>query len=1141
MKHCFAILAAAGALAFQLPAEDSRGEILGRVTDASGAVVSGARIRAIDNATSAAAAATANASGDYRLPSLDPGDYEVSVEMPGFRRYRQDSVSVRSGESATVNVKLEVGPASQRIQVVEQAPLLGTASFEMAVQSEKLLELPIRDGNPVTLALLAPGVVNVSEGGTYRPYDNENASAIAVNGSSAGSHEFLIDGAANTGGASGNVAHVPPADAVSDFMVEAATFDARNGFSSGATVKLSLRAGASRLHGQLYSYLENPASNANSFFSNKSASGKDDFRENRWGVSANGPVEIPGLYNGHNRTFWMYGYEGISASQPYRSYNLTYTVPTAPERQGNFADLLAFGSQYQIYDPKTTRAASTTGRYMRDPFPGNIIPSSRLDAAAQNLISRYYPLPNLPGAAPTGVNYTMPSVQANQFQNHTLRVDHAIGARQKLFVRATMSDRAQDLELRFNGGAGAVGERENRGLGIDDLIVLNTRLLLDVRYNYTRYVDNYAPPSAGLALASLGFSQTFVSQILGVDPRNLMLPDITPAGYPELNSQVATRSASDIHAAAFDFTRSAHNHTMHFGGEYRIYRDASGNTGRSSGKLNFNTTWTCGPLDNSAAAPVGQGLASFLLGLPTDGSMDVNPSLAQQYQVSGWYFQDAWKAGPRLTVNLGVRWEYEVPVTERYDRSVRGLDFSSISPIAAAAQAAYAKSPVALMPVAGFQVRGGLTFAGVDGQPRTVWNSNPHNFAPRAGLAWAPDKKTVVRAGYGWFYDLARQNAIQTGFSRSTSLVASQDTGRTYLDSLESPFPSGFMLPTGSSLGRMTNVGQGLSVFPNQLLNPYVERWEFTVQRSLGSRAVLEIGYVGNRGTHLRVARQLDPIPAQYLSTLGTRDNTRYALLTSNVTNPFYPLLPNTSLSGSTVQLSQLVRPYPQFTGIATTTNDGFSWYHSLQTSLRKRFARNYLLTAAYTWSKYMEAASYLNDTDPLPTHVISSQDRPHRLVASFVYELPFGKRNRWTGGWQAQGIYQWQSGAPLSFGDVLYYGGDIHSIALPAAERTAAHWFNTAGFERDPALQLAYNIRTFPLRFSGIRSMGMDMLDLGATRSLRLTEHFTLQIRADAFNVLNHTHFGAPNTSPTSSDFGAVTSTSQLPRIVEFSLRVQF
>jgi hypothetical protein len=399
----------------------------------------------------------------------------------------------------------------------------------------------------------------------------------------------------------------------------------------------------------------------------------------------------------------------------------------------------------------------------------------------------------------------------------------------------------------------------------------------------------------------------------------------------------------------------------------------------------------------------------------------------------------------------------------------------------------------------------------------------------------------VVRAGYGMFYDLARQNAIQTGFGRATSLVASQDTGRTYLDSLESPFPSGFMLPTGSSLGPMTNVGQSLSVFPDRLLNPYVGRWELRVQRGLGSRVVLDMAYVGNRGTHLRVTRQLDPVPARYLSTLATRDTTRYAQLTTNAANPFYPLLPNTSLAGSTVQSLQLLRPYPQFTGIATLNNDGFSWYHSLQTSLQKRFARNYMLLTSYTWSKYMEAGSYLNESDPLPTRVVSSQDRPHRVVASFIYELPVGKRNRWTGGWQAQGIYPWQSGAPLAFGDVLYYGGDVHAIGLPADQRTATRWFNTAAFERNSALQLAYHIRTFPLRFSGIRSMGMDMLDLGVTRSVRLTERFTLQIRADAFNVMNHTHLGAPNTSPTSSDFGAITSTAQLPRIVEFSMRVQF
>jgi hypothetical protein len=1147
MTRSFAILAAIAILAGRLAAQDARGEITGRVSDPSGSVIAGAKVCAVNIATTQSTKGSTNSSGEYLLPFLNEGEYVVSVESAGFQLYREAKVIVRTGESTVVDVTLAVMGASHSVQVVAGAPGMDSAisGSGFVADSDTIEVLPSRDGNPVLLSMLSAGVSNLIDGGTSRPYDNENTSAITVNGSPSGTQEYKMDGAANTGGGSGNVAYVPPSGVVSEVKVETSLVDARVGFSSGATVSLSLKPGTNLLHGQVYTYLENPATNANSFFSNK-ASTHDNFREVRYGVNANGPVWIPHIYDGQNRTFWMYGFEGIHASQPYGYSNLTYTVPTATERLGNFADLLAYGSSYQIYDPATTKPSTTAGRYTRSTFPGNVIPQSRLSQTALNIIAAYYPLPNLPGAKPTGVNYTMPSIQANDFDNHAFRLDHAIGQKHRLFVRATVNQRAQAQQLRFAGGAGYNGERDNQGIGIDDAYIMGRSLIVDVRYNYTRYVDNYQPPTAGLDLTTLGFSQTYVDQIRSIDPRNLMLPDITPTGYPELNAQAMARLASDIHAWGVDFTHTARDHTLRFGGEYRIYRDSSANTGRSAGKLNFNTTWTLGPLDNSAAAPIGQGMASFLLGLPTDGSFDINPSLAQQYQISGWYVQDTWKVKPRLTVSAGVRWEYEIPLTERYNRSVRDFDPLAALSISSAVQAAYAKSPIAQIPKNSFPVSGGVTFAGVDGQPRTLWNSDSHNLAPRLGVAWLIRPKLVLRASYGMFYDVARQNAIQTGFNRTTSLVASTNSGQTYLDSLSNPFPSGFLQPTGSSLGAMTNVGQSISVFPDRLRNPYSERWEMGVQRELGgSQALLQIAYVGSRGTHLRVARQLDPIPAQYLSTSPFRDNAVNSMLTTAVANPFYPLLPSTSLSGSTVAVSQLLRPYPQFTSISSTTNDGFSWYHSLQVSVQKRFTKAYLVTVAYTWSKYMEAITYLNDPDPVPSRVISSQDRPQRLVTSFTYLAPSSRRGvlgALANGWQISGIAQQQSGAPLSFplstGDVLYLGGQI---ALPSSQRTVAHWFNTSVFEKNSALQLVYNIRTFPLRLGSVRTMDMNMLDLGATRNIKLNERLRLTFRGDAFNSLNRTQFSMPNTTPTSTDFGSISSTSQLPRVVEFSTRLQF
>jgi len=1016
----------------------------------------------------------------------------------------------------------------------------------MVADSEAIEVLPFRDGNPVSLALLAAGVADVADlsgGGTSRAYENENASSIVVNGSSSGTHEYKIDGAPDTGGSSGNVAYVPPSGVVSEVKVEASLVDARIGFSSGATVSLSLKPGTNLLHGQVYSYIENPATNANSYFSNLSGI-HDNIREVRYGANANGPVLIPGIYRGQNRTFWMYGFERIHAVQPAGATNFSYTLPSAPERTGNFADLLAYGSSYQIYDPATTHASTTSGVYARTAFPGNAIPASRLSQTAIDIMAAYYPLPNLPGAKPSGVDYTIPNVQTNDFDNHTFRLDDAIGQSHRLFFRANLNKRSQDMQQRLDGGAGNDGGRDNLGLGIDDAYIIGSTFLADMRYSYTRYVDNYQPPTAGLDLTTLGFSQNYVNQIRAIDPRNLMLPDIAPTGYPELNGQAMTRLASDIHAWGLDFTRTALSHTVRFGGEYRIYRDSSANTGRSSGKLDFNTTWTLGPLSTSAASPMGEGLASFLLGLPTDGSFNVNPSLAQQYQVSGWYVQDTWKVKSRLTVNLGVRWEYEIPLTERYNRSVRDFDPNAALPIAAAVQAAYAKSPISQVPKNAFPVSGGLTFAGVGGQPRTLWESDTHNFAPRAGLAWLVHARTVLRASGGLFYDIARQNAIQTGFSATTTLVASTNGGQTFQDSLDNPFPGGISLPTGSSLGDMTNVGQSISVFPPRLRNPYVERWETALQRELGnSQAIFQVAYVGSRGTHLRVSPQLDPIPAWYLSTSPFYNAAVNTMLNTAVANPFYPLLPGTSLSGSTVATSQLLRPYPQFTGIGGISNDGFSWYHSLQAVFQKRFSRNYFVTAAYTWSKYMEAIAYLNATDTVPSRVISSQDRPQRLAASSTYAIPAAHGGRGfagalTRGWQIQAIWQWQSGPPLAFGDVLYLGG---RIALPDGQRTVSHWFNTAVFDRGAATQLVNNIRTFPLRIADARSMGLDLLDTGVTRYVQLHERLRLVFRADAFNALNHTEFSAPNTTPTSTSFGAISATSHLPRIVEFSVRAEF
>jgi hypothetical protein len=322
------------------------------------------------------------------------------------------------------------------------------------------------------------------------------------------------------------------------------------------------------------------------------------------------------------------------------------------------------------------------------------------------------------------------------------------------------------------------------------------------------------------------------------------------------------------------------------------------------------------------------------------------------------------------------------------------------------------------------------------------------------------------------------------------------------------------------------------------------------VQQEILPQTVVEIAYVGNRGSKIRISRNYDPLPRQYLSPSLARDQAVIDSLTASVANPFYPLLPKTSLSGTTVARSQLLRPYPQFTSITADDNQGYSWYHSLQTRFEKRFSKGYTFNAAWTWSKFMEAISYRNETDPMPDRVISDQDRTHRFVASGIYELPFGKGKKLAGqahglaeavmgGWQVSATFQGQSGPPLAFGNVIF-NGNASDMVLPKSQRTAEQWFNiNAGFERNSAKQLSSNIRVFAQRFSFLRGDGQNNWDGAAFKNFKFNERARMQFRAELINLLNHTQFSTPDMGPTSSTFGQVTAASQWPRTVQLGLKL--
>ncbi|MEK7406518.1 MAG: TonB-dependent receptor, partial [Acidobacteriota bacterium] len=738
------------------------------------------------------------------------------------------------------------------------------------------------------------------------------------------------------------------------------------------------------------------------------------------------------------------------------------------------------------------------------------------------------------------------------YYTHTFRLDHNLSEKHRIFGRVNVYKRDSHYNDWFKSAAtGQWFQFLSRGASLDDVYSFSPTFIMNLRYGYNRFIRTYDtnPKGYGFDLTTLGLPATYNNAI---DATIRRFPYITISDYSgSYNGTLWRPTETHSFTSAFDKVQGAHS--LKFGMEYRAYRENQYNYDNvSTGNLDFGTTYTRGPLDNSPAAPIGQGLASMLLGLPTGGYVERRANYAEQSTVWSVYFQDDWKLTSKLSLTLGLRYEVEGPLTERFNRSIRGLDFNAALPIEAQVKANYARNPTPEVPADQFRVRGGLTFVDVGGYPRTLWERDANNFMPRIGFAYTATPKTVVRGGYGVFFGFLgtrRGDIDQTGFSQRTNLIPSLDGGLTFVATLANPFPSGIQEPLGASLGTMTYVGQGISFFNAKPLAPYMQRWQLSIQRELPHRIVLDAGYVGNRGAKIETSRALNGTPVQYLSRTGVRDQPLIDYLSTNMPNPFYPLLPGTGRAGTLIGRASLLTAYPHFTSLGTTTNEGYSWYHSFQVKADKRFSAGYTIGVAYTWSKFMEATGFLNDGDPAPAKAVSDQDYPHRLSLSWIWELPFGRGRKLlanvnpvaaaiVSGWQVQGLYAGQTGQAIGFGNVIFRG-NLKDIPLPKDQRTPDRWFNIdAGFERDSARQLSYAARVMSLRFNGIRGDGINNWDVSVLKDTKINERMKAQFRAEFLNAFNHVLFSNPNTSVTSTAFGTITSEKGYPRRIQMGIK---
>ncbi len=1140
--------------ALSLLAQDPRGAITGTLLDSSDAAIPGVTVRATNTETGVTASAVSNASGNYQIPFLLPGMYRVTAELAGFKRFSRDRIEVRVGETVDLPIRLEVGEVTETIEVTATTPLLDTtsASLGQVMDQRRILELPQRGANPMELTLLTPGVVNATNLRLRKAMAPEATSQIATDGAGQYNNEFQIDGinnmAADRGRGYARIAYSPPASSVREFKMQTTAYDAGIGHTMGGVVNVSTTSGTNELHGEVHYVLRHQKLDAPNFFNNKNGTKLGVYQDNRQGGSVGGPLVLPRLYNGKNRTFWFYVFEDNRFGVPVQN---TGTVPTAAQRVGDFSALLRVNSSYQIYDPFTTVTAPN-GRFSRQPIPNNVIPRSRLDTVGLNLAA-LYPLPNQAGTVDGRNNFFLSNKAIQKTSQHMLRLDHAFSENHRAFLRAHYDFWKEDKNDNFGTGIqGLFSNRPNRGVALDDVIVLDPTLVLNVRYGFTSTKWWEFRRSRGYDLASLGFSPALLRL---TDPKRAPIPRVSVGAFTTLSNWENGDGANSslAHSLAINFTKLLGKHAMKFGADLRLER--SFNDRRPAGVVpdfSFATTYTRGPLDNSPPATVGQEFAAMLLGVP-GGSMEVSASSALQNTFYGFFFQDDLRVTPKLTLNMGLRWEYEGPVTERYDRFASRFDNTTPNPIEAAAKANYARNPIPELAPADFRVLGGLTWVNQGGIGRSPFVSEKNNWMPRFGFAYQFNNKTVMRGGYGIFYTVNGIYAtvpIQTGFSQSTPIQASLDSGLTYVATTANPFPNGLIQPAGSSKGLLQNLGQGISFHNPNRFRSYSQRWSYGFQRTLPGDFMADVSYVGSRVTRAQVTRSYNETPARYLSTSPVRDQRTIDFLSASFPSPFFGIDP---IYGRNTSRGALLRPFPQFGGISSNDSAGYTWYHSLQTRVEKRFSHGYTMQLAYTFSKAMDATEFLNATDPMPYESISSLDRPHRLAGSGIWEIPVGHGRKFgsgmpraldaaVGGWQIGVIVTRQSGAPLGFGNAIFMG-DIKNIPLAKDQRDVDRWFNVdAGFNRVPAQQLASNIRAFPLRFSGIRGDDQRSWDFSIVKNFKLPgEKMNLRFRADAYNGFNQTNFNNPTTTPTNSAFGRITGTAGDARNWQLSLKLSF
>ncbi len=1117
-------------------AQTTSAQVTGVVSDPSGAPVPAAAVRITNVDTAEQRSSTTIETGNYTFVSLVPGRYRLDVEKGGFRTVSRLGITLNVNQAARIDFTLEIGQVSDSISVTAEAPLLETTSPAMGqvIDNQRVQGLPLNGRNPLALLALTPGANTGALFGTAPGEQNFIGQGnFKLNGGRDLTNEVLIDGVPTDASSYGQPGFIPSLDAVREFKVQTFPLSAEYGRTGGGVVNISTPGGTNHFHGSLFYFHRNDAVAARNFFSRTSP---PKLIRNQQGGTFGGPLA-------RNRTFFFGQFEAFRQRYGTPAFQ---SLPTAGQREGDFSSFRdAQGRFLRLYDPQTTRPDGAGG-FVRDAFANNVIPRSRIPDNARKILS-FVPLPNLPGVNGSNTdNYGSSNSGLVDQDQFTIRIDHSLSDRQKVFGRyshSSVNDQFPNLLGTIaDNSRGRYPEARNAVFNYD--LIASANFLVNLRAGFSRQNSTRRSPGAFQdGPAKIGFPSSIPPDLF---PQ--ISWEFSQIGSPNDNGS----EIGNTYSLQGSVSRIRARHSMKWGGDFRVVQFNWYRPGLVSGALQFSRALTQGPNPLRNSPTDGHGFATFLLGMPTRSEITAMPGMAYQQKYQAGYFQDDIQLLPKLTLNIGMRYDLHTPMTERFNQ-VANFDRGALNPVT--------------------NTPGALLFPTTNGMPRTARNWDLNNWGPRIGFAWNALRRTVFRGGYGIFFVQPAWSGGSYDRTASTGFYAQQIL--TILDpvtplpwGLANPFPDGPPPVPGVNQREASALGGTVLFVERGDRSPYLQSWNFSVQNEPVPGLLIDAAYAGTKGTHLQGA-----LSAQE-NQLREQDLRLGDALFQRVANPFAGKIAG-SLGAPTITRGQLLRPYPQYLSVGANLRQyGSSSYHSLQLKVERRFARGFTILGAYTLAKLIEDAepfhtwqnpdssniqnTYRNDLEKS----ISSLDNTHNFVVNYLYELPFGNGKAWLGGvkglagqfvsgWSIAGITALRSGYPFSIGNTPAQdnslGGSQRPNRVPgvspnptAAQLRNRIFINGAAFSAPAPFTFGNVSRTEP----HTRLPGLQNWDFTVTKDTRIRERIVWQIRAEAFNGLNTVNFSSRGPGPDrffgSATFGLARN-AEPARILQFASRITF